>query len=48
MKNTLLVGLVAALIAGAALFSYETIPSGSKLFEFEEFKQTYGKTYTLE
>jgi hypothetical protein len=37
MKNHLLVGIVTALIAGAALFSYQN-PTTNKLVEFESFK----------
>lgn len=48
MKNQFLVGLVVALIVGAALFNYDMMPSSNTLTQFEEFKSTYGRTYSIE
>ena len=48
MKNELLVGVITALLAGAALFSYNSSLQNNELAQFEEFKSTYGRDYTLE
>lgn len=48
MKNELIVGVITALLAGAALFSYNAQLNNNELAQFEEFKTTYGKIYTLE
>ena len=48
MKNELLVGVITALLAGAALFTYNAQLNNNELAQFEEFKTTYGRVYTLE
>ena len=48
MKNQLVVVIITALLAGAALFGYNSQLEGSELAQFEEFKATYGREYTLE
>lgn len=48
MKNELIVGVITALLAGAALFSYNAQLNNNELAQFEEFKTTYGKIYALE
>lgn len=48
MKNQLLIASLSILLTSFALFNYNTDLSANDLVEFEQFKSTYGRTYTLE
>ncbi len=48
MKNQLILGVIVALLAGAALFNYEGSISNGNLMAFEQFKADYARNYNIE
>ncbi len=48
MKNQFILGVITALIAGAALFNLDFAKQGNQLKQFEQFKEDYGRIFSFE